>query len=1165
MADNTNPFLEDLVENVENEFVVEDETPISPARHLTPETEDITIDTVASKLLAEHFILTALELHTELTETGRELPRLRDFFSNPANFERTRADGCVGSPGLPRTSSCQTFDSLDFARYSDDGERQTDERVAVLEFELRKAQDTIKSLRTTLTRAAETELSSPERNEGLPENLSPDGEPLRLHEKRALNFLVNEYLLLNDYKLSCVTFAEENENQDFEDWDDVGLNIPKPPDLLHLYRDYNQHVTPSEDVRDGECQVEIVDSELEQKKSELEALTQELETKLAAAEENLSDLSAENETLKQKIKSLESQPSASGVLTSSTPFASPVKHKTDDERGQDNSAAADISGSRKEHDLDQDAVDVTANLTPIEADSMQVEVGSSAETSRMEAPVPRSDEGKEAIKAGNYSWVPVRRNMSNSFQSALLNITFQIDQTNRIVSEVSSITDSSSEKVVNMLGRCLPHIVPNVLLAKREELIPLILATACLHPEPKERDNLLNILFNLIKRPDFEQRQIILTGCVAFAQHVGPRRVEEELLPQCWEQIGHKYSERRLLVSESCGALAPYLPKEIRSSLVLSMLQQMLCDDKTEEVRESVVRSLGLLISFMDDEDKYSKGFELLKKGLEDSSEKVVIATQQVLLPAFACWARDIGRLESDLFAYFIDMFEESLAGAKSAQVVTGSKSIPIDDGKFVMYVRNAQELLPMLFSAVLENDVLLGRLVSDVVAPEIEVSRFPKPSCPLLDLSVIVGDPEKLTKLVFIYESIIAEEWFEMWSPLKWVVDDLVPRFLNLTSKLDVSHAKVVHSLSRFFIIFCRTFGRQFTDTKVKPKFLEVLTVSEEQLDERVASGKTPLTSCAVPVFSSGVLMAFNKEEDRKQLTTFLQDLMCTLSLCHASLDSLKAAFKEICNNPSYHELLLTVLWDGVVHTSAQVRSTTAHLFEMLVKGLSEHLVATRVVPALVTLSSDPEMSVRVATVPTYGTIMECVTQREVLDKVYMQIQTFMDDPLYKDQHDLLVELIRTFARVGPNAEPKFRDEFIIPRLAVLAAINNHVTNETRRSDIMLQLFDAYSALCCCFISDQLIQEAMLPGLSCLQKDMAQIAQDHEDVVSSMIKEFRMKLETSRAQERSSSTTSQSGGQAAPPPPQPSEDVKSKMLNRFKEMRDSSGSSKLSNIFKKK
>ena len=51
-----------------------------------------------------------------------------------------------------------------------------------------------------------------------------------------------------------------------------------------------------------------------------------------------------------------------------------------------------------------------------------------------------------------------------------------------------------------------------------------------------------------------------MCGCVAFAKHVGSVRLEAELLPQCWEQITHKYHERRLLVAECCGALAPYIP-----------------------------------------------------------------------------------------------------------------------------------------------------------------------------------------------------------------------------------------------------------------------------------------------------------------------------------------------------------------------------------------------------------------------------------------------------------------------------------------------------------------------------------------------------------------------------------------------------------------------------
>ncbi|KAL4235189.1 hypothetical protein ACF0H5_006827 [Mactra antiquata] len=46
------------------------------------------------------------------------------------------------------------------------------------------------------------------------------------------------------------------------------------------------------------------------------------------------------------------------------------------------------------------------------------------------------------------------------------------------------------------------------------------------------------------------------------------------------------------------------------------------------------------------------------------------------------------------------------------------------------------------------------------------------------------------------------------------------------------------------------------------------------------------------------------------------------------------------------------------------------------------------------------------------------------ILEKVYMQFQSFLDDPVYREEHQLHLELVATFARVGPNAEQKFRDE---------------------------------------------------------------------------------------------------------------------------------------------
>lgn len=46
---------------------------------------------------------------------------------------------------------------------------------------------------------------------------------------------------------------------------------------------------------------------------------------------------------------------------------------------------------------------------------------------------------------------------------------------------------------------------------------------------------------------------------------------------------------------------------------------------------------------------------------------------------------------------------------------------------------------------------------------------------------------------------------------------------------------------------------------------------------------------------------------------------------------------------NPAYHELLLTVLWYGVVHTSALVRCTAARMFEVSVPQPFLHLFKTR------------------------------------------------------------------------------------------------------------------------------------------------------------------------------------------------------------------------------
>ncbi len=87
----------------------------------------------------------------------------------------------------------------------------------------------------------------------------------------------------NEYKLTSITFSDENDDQvifyefllysilflprthdilflqDFELWDDVGLNIPKPPDLLQLYRNCGNSLPLHRDTVDVAVNVDPKD------------------------------------------------------------------------------------------------------------------------------------------------------------------------------------------------------------------------------------------------------------------------------------------------------------------------------------------------------------------------------------------------------------------------------------------------------------------------------------------------------------------------------------------------------------------------------------------------------------------------------------------------------------------------------------------------------------------------------------------------------------------------------------------------------------------------------------------------------------------------------------------------------------------------------------------
>ncbi|XP_075226057.1 RAB11-binding protein RELCH homolog [Lycorma delicatula] len=1129
----------------------------------------ISYSEIANKLLRDKFFLTALELHTELVESGREIPRLKEFFSNPGNFETHTSSQNFLS--MHRSLSQATLDSLDLTRFSEDGERGVDERVAVLEFELRKAKETINALRAQLTVATECETPTTDNGDGIK---SVQCEQIKPHEQRALNFLINEYLLMHGYKLTSITFADENENQDFEDWDDVGLNIPKPAELLQLYRDaIKLRGFQMNERKDSCCQTlssENVDEmiyKLSLEKKELEKCVLKLEKEKLELEKEASELTLKFERSSNQIEppvpthfsmpdtrrevTRESELNDGGVegertettsLHSATPEHFEMIETSAANASQRTSECGSGGGSRIGGNLGER--DDTSSLndtdwTRVNAcnDSETDSAGRRNSVERLESTGMESDHTPLEILNSNSN---MKRPLPVAFQREVLSRCFvNTSQLNSMPLLQEMLVDGISiERLVHVLAVSLPRIIPNIVLNKREEAIPLIVSAIHLDTEPSERETLLQTLFNLKKRPHDEERRIILIGMVSLARVTAPHVVESELLPQCWEQMSHRYVERRLLVAEACSALAPYVSSALRNSLLLSMLQQLLVEDREEAVRLSCSKSLALVIALIADVDKYSQCEELVLTALQDSSANVVQTAIQTLLPVLAKWAFDLHYLQSHLLTKLMHVIKVHLKEEKNVveSPLTNSLIKPAYDTRTSWIISSYRSLLPYLLMSVATVDTVIGRIDSSLPQAELR-SGFAELCRGLTNPAVFYDGEHKVGAVMSAFDVCITDT---SWNELNWVTDTMIPAFLDDFELVNISQEEILLSFITLFKSLNNGFGRYFAKEKVKTIFLNRL----QKLESSLANiGSEWPSFSIIPVFILAVLAPLPEEES--EVGNNLKRFLCALSLSNAPLDSVQFTIRELSKLPSLHEVLMSTLWEGVVHQRHAVRCATANLFSYAVANVGESMTTNRIVPALITLASDPEVSVRTATIPVFGSLIENSTNKEVLDKTYFQLQSFLSDPVARDNHPTLLQLVVTLGRIVTSCDSWFREEVVVPQLAATAAYTMQLTSQTRKSDLAAALVEAFSASVYCSLSKNTITTVLLPGLRYLESVCSQSLVQYHDTVITMIQEAESRSETpSKSLERSSSNMTLS--QATSNVGQGVEDMKQKVTKIF-------------------
>ncbi|KAH7433811.1 hypothetical protein KP509_07G087500 [Ceratopteris richardii] len=1081
------------------------------------EVENASLCNVVIKyLLDQQYLLTAFELMHELIEDGHadRVIRLQQIFSDPEIYP---PEEMLRLQNLQIANPQRVVEERDAA----------EERATIMEYELRLAKDDIKRLQQKLEMQGDSFLSPFPDGENIElvsgvnkkgtltdannraQSMGHVRDPLRESERMALNWAVKEYLLSAGYKLTAMTFYEEVD----QDLDTPHVGPMYMADALrHCYQ--LLIAASPEAIQEKMALQEDKDNLLRDKEQLLNEKGTILKTKEVLTQEILSL----KESLEASRRDVEDRDQKISELKDSLQLAS---NDINGFRMEITALKLELESLRASTGQDsfpkEDATFVQESIEIYKA-----EIESLKSQLEMAKSVKREEEHEQAkVKEGPLSKdvgtdpMPVDNSKPEYLQFDGIFAGSLVDQENRVNNAVVSsnavcvipkadvehkdvqtsyISDNSQEvKTVEVLADALPKIVPYVLINHREELLPLIMCAIERHPDSKIRDLLTHTLFNLIKRPDEKQRRIIMDACVLLAKNIGEERTELELLPQCWEQINHKYEERRLLVAQSCGELARFVKVEMRTSLILSIIQQLV-EDPEAVVREAASHNLAILLPLFPSTDKYFKVEELMFQLLLDPSGVVVDTTLKELVPAVITWARNGNQPLSQLLRVLSSHILSSAQRCPPISGVEGSMEARLR----VLGERERWNL-----------DVLL-RMLFDLLP---EVVNLVKATCPFKN-----ADLDKVTKAdddVFFSDSLI-EDYLrgqQEWPTFDWLHCDCIPLLLQVACMLSSREDSIRSRLSKLLAGIISQLGQYYLSSILLPIFLTAVgdNVNFSQFPANLISRFKALrprteveerlaTLCVLPLLLAGVLGVPSMQE---HLALYLRSLVMQQSAKHGALTSAQTpelidALRFLCIFEEHHSVIIGVIWDLVVNSNPDVKISAASIMKVLVPYVNAKSTTQDILPALVTLGSDPNLLVKYSSIEAFGAIAQHFKDEVIMDKIRVQMDAFLED----GSHEATVAVIRTLAMAVPLTTSGIRD-YLLQKLLVLTGVTLQGTMTLMRRREKVDAFcEAVRALDATDLSSSNVKEFLLPVIQNLLKDIDALDPAHKEALELILKE---------------------------------------------------------------
>ncbi|GFZ18924.1 HEAT repeat-containing protein [Actinidia rufa] len=408
-------------------------------------------------------------------------------------------------------------------------------------------------------------------------------------------------------------------------------------------------------------------------------------------------------------------------------------------------------------------------------------------------------------------------------------------------------------------------------------------------------------------------------------------------------EINHMYKERKLLVAQSCGKLVKFVRPEIRDSLILSIMQQLI-EDSATVVREAAAHNLALLLPLFPNMDKNFKVEEMMFQLVCDPSGVVVETTIKDLAPALINWGDKLDNMLRVLLSHIISSAQEK----ESVGMLTS----------YYDYWQNC-------FRLSIRKRL---RRVHFQTVPKKQEHCFLPPCLNStqgkLELTQLLHTPIPIPSIASIGHKTGPIEW----PVFEWLYIDCFPNFIQLAYLLPQKEDTLRSRITKFLLAVSERFGDDYLTHIMLPVILGGRLKPKTAVAERLSA------MCILPLLLAGVLGSPSKHG---QLTEYLRNLLIQSAMQegqptrHAADIINPVCF--LCTFEEHHDMIFNILWEMVVSSNINMKISAANLLKVSARPyIDAKEASTHVVPALVTLGSDQTLNVKYASIDAFGAVAQ-------------------------------------------------------------------------------------------------------------------------------------------------------------------------------------------------